>query len=156
MLYSSYSNNRISLLPNKRLLPAKVSLQRHLALQSDNRKQSSRHSLKLIVALLAVLRELELSRIEINATANSVARAVWLAVRLSGIAFPSVKRAIISMVRPRTTRREVALGLPAWKIVVSSAEGTESDGHEGIFGLVFVICEVPRGDFEVVSIEACR
>lgn len=89
MLYNLCYNNRVRLLPNKRLLPTKISLQRHLRLQSNDRKQSPRHSFKLIVALLAVLCTPQLPRVEIDATANRVAGAVWLAIRLSGIAFPA-------------------------------------------------------------------
>lgn len=60
------------------------------------------------------------------------------------------------MVRPRATGWEFALGFPAGEVVVLGAEGAEADGHEGVFGLLFVVCELPRGDFEVVPVETCR
>ena len=90
--------NRIRLSPDKRFFPAKVGLQRDLSLQPNDRKQSSRHSLMLVIALLAVLRVPQLPCLEINATANRVARAVQLAKGLSRRVTPSVEAAVVSMV----------------------------------------------------------
>jgi hypothetical protein len=91
VFYTLHSIDRISLRPEKRFLAAKVGLQRDLRLQSDDRKQSSRDSFLLkvallpilsIIALLAVLRLPNLARLQINAAPDRISRAIALAVGL--------------------------------------------------------------------------
>lgn len=110
----------------------------------------------LIVALLAVLRVPHFPLLEVNATANRVARAVWFTERLSRRVMPSVIAGVVSVIRPRTTRWEVSFGTPARKLVVLSAESAEADAHEWVFGLLLALCELLGCHFEVIPVEACR
>jgi hypothetical protein len=60
------------------------------------------------------------------------------------------------MMAPCLTGRGVALWLPPWELMALGAKSAENCRHDGVIGLLSVICEPPRRDLEIIPIKSRR